>query len=117
MPAFFNELSITYGITVSSHKCRSVSRIAESASASGRSANGAGKAGGFSLRAGVSTKKGRRKNLERLCCDVSRSAMALLKLPVKVKNSVYSSYTYSSGRPTGIDIVGSAVIEIKFYSR
>ena len=48
----------------------------------------AGKAGGFSLHAGVSTKKGQRKKLERLCRYVSRPAVSEKRLSLTQNGQV-----------------------------
>ena len=48
----------------------------------------AGKAGGFSLHAGVSTKKGQRKKLERLCRYVSRAAVSQKRLSLTQNGQV-----------------------------
>ena len=48
----------------------------------------AGKAGGFSLPAGVSTKKGQRKKLERLCRYVSRAAVSQKRLSLTQNGQV-----------------------------
>ena len=72
--------SITYRIAVGPHKGRRVYRLQSMPAQTEEVRTEAGKAGGFSLHAGVSTKKGQRKKLERLCRYVSRPAVSEKRL-------------------------------------
>ncbi len=81
--------SITYRIAVGLHKGRPVYRLQSLAAAQREEVRlEAGKAGGFSLHAGVSTKKGQRKKLERLCRYVSRPAVSEERLSLTQNGQV-----------------------------
>ena len=81
--------SITYRIAVGPHKGRPVYRLQSLPAAQPEEVRmEAGKAGGFSLHAGVSTKKGQRKKLERLCRYVSRAAVSQKRLSLTQNGQV-----------------------------
>ena len=80
--------SITYRIAVGPHKGRLVYRLQSSPAQPDDVRLEAGNAGGFSLHAGVSTKKGQRKKLERLCRYVSRPAVSEKRLSLTQNGQV-----------------------------
>ena len=81
--------SITYRIAVGPHKGRPVYRLQSLPAAQPEEVRTeAGKAGGFSLHAGISTKKGQRKKPERLCRYVSRPAVSEKRLSLTQNGQV-----------------------------
>ena len=91
--------SITYRIAVGPHKGRPVYRLQSLPAQPDDVRPEAGKAGGFSLHAGVSTKKGQRKKLERLCRYVSRAAVSEKRLSLTQNGQVRYCLLYTSPSP------------------
>ena len=83
--------SITYRIAVGPQKGRPVYRLQSLPAQPGQVRAEAGKAGGFSLHAGVPTKKGQRRKLERLRRYVSRPAVSEKRMSPVLRKKFRSS--------------------------